>query len=470
MSDRALTGIVIDPGHGGDDPGAIGGGIIEKDLNLLISKYMYDRFRELGVPVTMTRTTDETLNQTTRVGRILNAYGNDKDVIVISNHINAGGGDGAEVIYALRSNSNFSKFILDEIAKEGQNIRKYYQRRLPSNPIQDYYFIHRNTPNTEAVLVEYGFLDSTGDDIQQLKNNYEAYAEAVVRATAQHKGFKYTPPVGSEYYTVVKGDSLWSIANKFGLTVDELKELNNLTSNTLQIGQILKLSSVEAKTPEDYLVYTVKSGDTLYSIAQRYNTTVSTLVSLNNLSGTALSVNQQLLIPKEEDIEIIVTPGKDISYIVKANDTLWKIANSYGTTVDEIKEANNLTSNVLSIGQELIIPVDEPMVEEKEEPPTIEGVNYVVQKGDNLYSIANKYETTIDAIKEANNLTTNTLQIGQILVIPGTTNYTVYRVKSGDTLYAISQSYGITVNQLKIINNLTSNTLQIGQELLIPSN
>lgn len=85
--------IVIDPGHGGDDPGAVGNGIIEKELNLAISKYMYDRFRELGVPVTLTRTTDETVSPTERTKRVLDAYGNNKDVIVISNHINAGGRD-----------------------------------------------------------------------------------------------------------------------------------------------------------------------------------------------------------------------------------------------------------------------------------------------------------------------------------------------------------------------------------------
>ena len=93
MNDRSLTGIVIDAGHGGVDGGASGNGIIEKDLNLLISTYMYDRFRELGVPVKMTRTTDETLDSSERVNRILDAYGNGEDVIVISNHINAGGGD-----------------------------------------------------------------------------------------------------------------------------------------------------------------------------------------------------------------------------------------------------------------------------------------------------------------------------------------------------------------------------------------
>lgn len=83
--------IVIDPGHGGEDPGASGNGIIEKNLTLEISRYMYDRFKKLGIPVYITRTTDETISPTERVNRILNAFGNNKNVIVVSNHINAGG-------------------------------------------------------------------------------------------------------------------------------------------------------------------------------------------------------------------------------------------------------------------------------------------------------------------------------------------------------------------------------------------
>lgn len=92
-----MAKIVIDAGHGGDDPGASGNGIIEKDLTLKISQYMYDRFKDLGIPVKMTRTTDETISPTERVKRVLDAYGNSNDVIVISNHINAGGGEGQSV-------------------------------------------------------------------------------------------------------------------------------------------------------------------------------------------------------------------------------------------------------------------------------------------------------------------------------------------------------------------------------------
>ena len=89
--------IVLDSGHGGSDSGATGNGIIEKDLTLKISQYIYNKLKELGIPVTMTRTTDETLDPKERVNRILNAYGNSDDVIVVSNHINAGGGDGQSV-------------------------------------------------------------------------------------------------------------------------------------------------------------------------------------------------------------------------------------------------------------------------------------------------------------------------------------------------------------------------------------
>ena len=85
--------IIIDPGHGGIDSGASGNDIIEKNMTLAISKIMYDELKRLGIPVYITRETDETLSPTQRINRIKNAFGNDSNVIVVSNHINAGGGD-----------------------------------------------------------------------------------------------------------------------------------------------------------------------------------------------------------------------------------------------------------------------------------------------------------------------------------------------------------------------------------------
>lgn len=95
---RKLNGVVIDPGHGGTDSGATGNDMLEKDYTLLISEYMYDRFKELGVPVALTRDSDITLSPTERTSKILSEFGNNKDVIVISNHLNAGGGTSFYVI------------------------------------------------------------------------------------------------------------------------------------------------------------------------------------------------------------------------------------------------------------------------------------------------------------------------------------------------------------------------------------
>lgn len=107
-----MAKVVIDAGHGGNDPGASGNGIIEKEYTLKISQYIYDRLKELGVDVKMTRTTDETLSPTERVNRVLNAFGNSSDVIVISNHINAGGAEFSyyynEIDWILRQKLNFN--------------------------------------------------------------------------------------------------------------------------------------------------------------------------------------------------------------------------------------------------------------------------------------------------------------------------------------------------------------------------
>lgn len=454
--DRAVRKVIIDPGHGGTDSGATGNNLLEKDYNLLISKYMYDRFKELGIPVAITRDSDTTLSPTDRVNTILNKFGNSSDVILISNHVNSGGGEGAEVIYALRNRDTLAKRILENIGATGQETRKYYQRRLPSDTSKDYYFIHRNTGNLEPLIVEYGFIDSA-KDVEFLKENYKELAEAVISAVANYIGVPYTPPEGitTNTYVVQKGDSLYSIANKLGTTVSELKKENNLTSNTLQIGEVLRIPTKEIYEGEEN-VYIVKKGDTLYSVAMANNTTVDELKKANNLTSNILSTGQLLKIPSA------LLP--ESTYIVKKGDSLYSIANKYNTTVDELKRINNLTSNILSIGQVLKLPSDKVSDVEKEENT----ISYTVQKGDSLYSIARKYSTTIDKIKDLNNLTTNLLSIGQVLLIPTNTNLeTTYTVQKGDSLYSIAKKYDTTVDRLKQLNNLKSNLLSIGQILIV---
>ena len=397
----ALKGVVLDSGHGGNDQGSSGNGIIEKDLTLKISQYMYDRFKTLGVPVKMTRTDDVDLEPNDRPGVVLDKFGNGKDVVVISNHINAGGGEGAEVIYALRNSDKLASSILNELEKSGQVVRKYYQRRLPSDSSKDYYYIIRNTPNNETLIVEYGFLDNAAD-AKRLKNNYKKYAEAVVRAVTLYGGYKYVPVSGSNYYVVKKGDSLWSIARANGLTVDELKSLNNLSSNVLHVGDTLLISSADSTGDAgNDTYYVVKNGDTLWSIARKHNLSVNELKALNNLSSNVLSVGQRLIVGKESSND----------YVVSAGDTLWAIARKFNVSVDDIKALNNLSSNNLSIGMTLKIPL---YSNKQNEETNV----YVVKSGDSLWSIARMFNSTVDEIKSLNGLKSNVLRIGQRLVVP----------------------------------------------------
>ncbi len=379
--------------------------------------------------------------------------------------MNPRGGDGAEVVYALRNTNELADLILDELEKSGQNIRKSYQRRLPSDTSKDYYFIHRNTGVTEPVLVEYGFLDSTGDDVNQLKNDYKKYAQAVVDAILEYKNIKN--PSSSDYYTVKSGDSLWSIAKKYDITVDELKNANNLTNNTLSIGQRLKIPGMSSTDtePKNYINYTVKAGDSLYSIAQKNDLTVQELKNYNNLTSDILQIGQTLRIPIASTEQ--VPTGNYTEYVVKSGDSLYSIGQKYGFTIQDLLDYNNLDSTLLSIGQIIKIPNSSSNVEQ------VNYINYTVKPGDSLYSIGRQYGVSTQQLMDYNNLTSTLLNIGQTLKIPTNTgnnqaNYIEYTVKSGDNLYSIGRRYGYTAQELMNYNNLKSNLLSIGQTLRIP--
>ena len=395
--------IVVDAGHGGSDPGAVSGNLKESDLNLEAALYMYDRFKDLGVPVTITRDSDRTLTRNERLNT-MKSFGTDSNVIILSNHINAGGGEGAEIVYPLRSSDVLPKAILEAIGDEGQIMRKVYQRVLPEDTSKDYYYIMRDTPNTTSLLIEYGFIDNPNDVIK-LQNNLKDYVEAVVKAVSNYIGIEYKEPgfndLTNNTYTVVAGDTLYSIASNFGVSVVDLIYLNNLDSTILNVGQVLEIPSVGS----NYATYIVKKGDTLYSIANSYGTTINKIMSLNNLNSSLLLIGQELLIPTDNSITETNYPV----YTVASGDTLYSISKRYNVSVDSIKALNNLKSNLLMVGQRLQIPVDEV---------TSSNFVYTVKRGDTLYSISNSYNTTVDKIMSLNNLNSSLLLIGQELLIP----------------------------------------------------
>ena len=292
---------------------------------------------------------------------------------------------------------------MKNLSLAGQTIRKAYQRTLPSNPEKDYYFIHRNTGNTQPLIVEYGFIDDTPQQNQFLNNNYKELAEAVIKSILEYKNLPYSPPKTNSQrnYIVKKGDTLYSIAQRYNITVDELKKQNQLSTNQLTIGQSLILPSTS------FVTYTVQKGDTLYKIASQYNTTVDILKKINNLSSNILSIGQKIKLPSTEIINI---PASLETYTVKSGDTLYSIAKKFDTTVDKIKSQNSLSADALTVGQVLKIPSVISVTK-----PSKTNV-YTVEPGDTLYSLAREFNTTVNNLKSLNNLITNNLVIGQTII------------------------------------------------------
>jgi len=178
-----------------------------------------------------------------------------------------------------------------------------------------------------------------------------------------------------------------------------------------------------------YTTYIVQAGDYLSSIATKYDTTYQAIMTLNGLSSTTIYPGQVLKIPTNSGSTTTTNPPTTsttkppttttITYTVKSGDTLSKIAASYKTTVTSIKTLNGLKSDTIYVNQKLkISTTTSASTSTNTSPttkPTITIVKYTVKKGDTLYGIAAKYNTTVTAIKKLNNLSSNTLSIGQVL-------------------------------------------------------
>jgi LysM repeat protein len=147
-------------------------------------------------------------------------------------------------------------------------------------------------------------------------------------------------------YTVVKGDTLWSISQRFKVTVDYLKQINGLTSNTIHPGQVLKVGEAD-------LTYTVVKGDTLWGIAKNYNLTVDELKQVNGLTSDTIYPGQVLIVAKKSALSDYTL------YTVVKGDTLWAISRKFSVTVDSIKQLNGLSSDLINIGQVLLIKAEQ---------------------------------------------------------------------------------------------------------------
>lgn len=208
-------------------------------------------------------------------------------------------------------------------------------------------------------------------------------------------------------YVVKKGDTLYSVAKSFNVSVDDLKEWNELTSNTLKVGQVLVIYSEnwEDDTPVGNTVtYTVKKGDTLYSISKQYNVSISQLQTWNHLTSVNVVVGQPIIIYTNDS-----TPPVDnatTTYVVKKGDTLYSIAKAQNVSVAQLREWNGLKSDTLKVGQVLTLSKVAQTY-----------VLHTVKKGETLYKISKTYNVSIENLKTLNGLKSDTVSIGQVLKI-----------------------------------------------------
>lgn len=190
--------VIIDPGHGGKDPGAVAHGDFEKTYTLLISLYQFARFKELGVPVGITRDKDVDLPNAVRAATVKNSGAK----VCISNHLNAGppnskSAQGVEVIHGISNNGQLAHKVVDALAAAGIPKRAtpvYFKKNSSGG---NYYFMHRLTGAVQTNIIEYDFITHP-DGIKRIKENWQRYAEAVVKVYTMHLGYTYNPPKAEE--------------------------------------------------------------------------------------------------------------------------------------------------------------------------------------------------------------------------------------------------------------------------------
>ncbi|MDE5680967.1 MAG: LysM peptidoglycan-binding domain-containing protein [Mailhella sp.] len=276
---------------------------------------------------------------------------------------------------------------------------------------------------------DFDYTVKSGDTFGKIANNHGLALAELQKANPQIK----------DVTKLALGQQIHIPGTKQNFKVKEQKPVQNLiaANKTKQIQQTAskKQESAPASSPKILKSrYTIQKGDTLYSVAQKHGLTVAELQKMNNgLSPQNLAIGQSILVKAHENY--IASSSKEAprqnlakkkTYTVKQGDTLYSIAKSHGLSVAELQTHNKNLSTSISIGQKIVIP-------SKTQLAAAKPIVHIVKKGETLYSISKNYNVTVDAIVAYNNLADNSLSIGQKVKIPNT-NYTMASADNSENI------------------------------------
>ncbi|MGX7245357.1 LysM peptidoglycan-binding domain-containing protein [Enterococcus quebecensis] len=335
-------------------------------------------------------------------------------------------------------------------------------------------------------------------------------------------------------HTVKAGDSLWGLAAKYGTSIANIKSWNNLSNDVIYVGQKLIVGKGSGNTGGGNTgggntggntgntgtintYYTVKSGDSLWAIANANGVSVANLRQWNNLSGDVIHPGQRLIVKQSSGNTGTGNTGGNTGggntgsntggsgntgtnntyYTVKSGDSLWAIANANGVSIANLRQWNNLNGDIIYPGQRLIVKQGGGTSGGNTGGSNNTGGNtggtgntgttntyYTVKSGDSLWAIANSNGVSVANLRQWNNLNGDIIHPGQRLIVKqgqsnsagsgnsssnqgSSQNGTTHTVKSGDTLWDLAQKYGTSVQTIKQMNSLSGDTIYIGQKLKV---
>ncbi|NAE86632.1 muramidase-2 [Enterococcus hirae] len=327
-------------------------------------------------------------------------------------------------------------------------------------------------------------------------------------------------------YTVKSGDSVWKIANDHGISMNQLIEWNNIKNNFVYPGQQLVVSkgssSASGSTSNTSTgntssntantgsttsgsTYTVKAGESVWSVANKFGISMNHLIQWKNIKNNFIYPGQKLIVKggssssnaststannkNTASSNTSSTATGQATYTVKAGESVWRVANKYGISMNQLIEWNNIKNNFIYPGQKLIVkggsskasatattkPTASTPASTTPTASSTGDTKYTVKAGESVWGVANKHHITMDQLIEWNNIKNNFIYPGQEVIVkkgtaqstPAKSDEKTYTVKAGESVWGVADSHGITMNQLIEWNNIKNNFIYPGQQLIV---